>query len=66
MRTLLLSLILTPVLDAVADRVSRPLLGVDASRTLWGTLATRTIAWWIAWRATQRVNVPSGALREAT
>jgi hypothetical protein len=66
MRTLLLSLVLTLILDAVADRVSRPLLGVDASRTLWGTSAIRMIAWYIAWRFTQRVNVPSSALREAT
>jgi len=61
MRTLLLSMILTPMLDAVADRVSRPLLGLDASKTLWGTLGTRMIAWWIAWRATRRVNVPRSA-----
>ena len=63
MRTLLLSLALTPILDAVADRASRPLLNVDASKTLWGTLAARTIAWLVAWYLTQPSAVPSATRR---
>jgi hypothetical protein len=59
MRTLVLSLALTPVLDEVADLASRPLLGVVASRTLWGTLATRMIAWCLAWYVTKPADVPS-------
>ncbi len=63
MRTLLLSMALTPILDAVADRASRPLLRVDASGTLWGTLATRMLAWLIAWSLTRPAAVPSAARR---
>ena len=63
MQTLLLSLALTPILDAVADRASRPLFGVDASKTLWGTLATRALAWLFAWYLTQPAGVPSEARR---
>ena len=63
MRTLLLSMALTSVLDAVADRVSKALLGVDASKTLWGTLATRAIAWCGAWILTQPAAVPRAARR---
>jgi hypothetical protein len=60
-QTLLLSTILTPVLDAIADRASRPLLGRVASRTLWGTLTTRIIAWSVAWMVTRRTAVPRQA-----
>ncbi len=63
MRTLLLSMALTTILDAVADRASRPLLRVDASKTLWGTLATRLLAWLIAWFITRPAAVPSDAQR---
>jgi hypothetical protein len=62
-RTLLLSLALASILDAVANRVSRPLLGVQASGTLWGTLATRTVAWLVAWQLTRPAAVPSDARR---
>ena len=63
MQTLLLSLALAPILDAVADRASRSLLGVDASKTLWGTLVTRMIAWLAAWYVTQPAVVLPAARR---
>jgi len=44
-----LSVILTPVLDWVTARASRSISGMDASKTLGGTLATRAAAWWLAW-----------------
>ncbi len=61
MRTLLLSIPLELALYAVADRASSARLGVGASKTLWGTLAIRTIAWCVAWRFTQPAAVPRTA-----
>ena len=63
MRTLLLSIALELALYAVADRASKPLLGLEASKTLWGTLATRTVAWCVAWTLTQPADVPRSARR---
>ena len=63
MRTLLIYTGLTLVLDAVADRASRALLDVDASKTLWGTLATRLVAWYLAWHLTQPAGVASTTSR---
>jgi hypothetical protein len=57
-QTFLLSTVLTLVLDAIADRASRPLLGTTATRTLWGTLVTRSIAWTVAWIVTKQAAVP--------
>jgi hypothetical protein len=51
-----LSLILTPILDTAAARVSRTLLHMDASKTLWGTLTARSAAWAIAWLLVRRVG----------
>jgi hypothetical protein len=44
-----LSFLLTAILDWAAARTSRSMLGMDASKTLGGTLATRAAAWWVAW-----------------
>ena len=44
-----LSVILTPILDWAVARASRSMLGVDASKTLGGTLAARAAAWCVAW-----------------
>jgi len=44
-----LSFLLTAILDWAAARASRSTLGVDASKTLSGTLAIRAAAWCIAW-----------------
>ena len=63
MRTLLLSIPLELALYAVADRALKPRLGVEASKTLWGTLATRTIAWCVAWSLTKPAAVPRAARR---
>ena len=44
-----LSFLLTAILDWAAARASRSTLGMDASKTLGGTIATRAAAWWVAW-----------------
>jgi len=41
----LLASVLTHLLNWAAARASRSLLNVDLSKTLGGTLSTRTIAW---------------------
>ena len=52
-RVTALSFVLTSIFDWAAARASRWLLGVDASQTLGGTLATRAAAWCIAWMVTR-------------
>jgi len=49
LRATALTAVLTYALDWIAARASRSTLGIDASKTLGGTLATRAAAWWIAW-----------------
>ena len=52
MRTPLLSRAPGEALDVVAGRLARP-LGVDASRTLWGTTLTRALSRALAHRLTR-------------